>query len=278
MTVFATPGPITVTLTTAGARVRIAASERPDTVVRVEAIDGESKADVKVAEGVKVAFSDGELAIKTTKSGGKHGSVAITIDLPVGSRLVLNTAWTDVHAYGRLGDCGLDVASGQIQLDRLATLRGNLATGRIAIGHIAGSVDIEGGSAGVWIGEVDGAVRYQGSTGKVWIGRARSAVDLAGASGSFDIDHVESGVVAKAGNCPIRVGRLSNGRAELVNAAGGIEVGISAGAAAWVDAESTKGIVRSSLSAEDIASESDSRVKVYARTRLDDIVIRHTAA
>jgi len=245
--------------------------------VLVEPLDSASSSDVKVAEKTKVDFSAGELSIKTTKSGDKNGSVAITIDLPVGSRLVLNTAWTDVHADGLLGDCELNMASGQVQLDHIAALRGNLASGGVAIGHIAGTANIEGGAAGVRIGEVEGTVRYQGSTGKIWIGHAVSDVVLGSAGGSFDIDRAEGSVIAKAGNCPIRVGRMTRGQAELMNASGGIEVGIGEGTAAWVDARSTKGAVRSSLPAQDNPGEFDNKVKVYARTRLDDIVIHRAA-
>ena len=258
MSVFVTPEPITATLTTAGAHVRVSASERTDTVVLVEPINAASKSDVKVAEKTEVGFSDGELSIKTNKSGDKNGSVAITIELPVGSRLVLNTAWTDVHAEGRLGDCELNLASGQVQLD-----------------YVAGTASIENGAAGVRIGEIEGVVRYEGSNGTVWIGHALSDVELNGAGGRFDIDRAEGSVIAKAANCPIRVGRITRGQAELMNAAGGVEVGISDGTAAQVDAASTKGAVRNSLPAQD--NPADTKVKVYARTRLGDIVI-HPAA
>ncbi|TCO53756.1 DUF4097 family beta strand repeat-containing protein [Actinocrispum wychmicini] len=278
MPAFATPAPITATLTTAGAHVRVAASDRSDTVVLVEPISSANKSDVRVAENTKVDFAAGELSVKTTKSGDQNGSVAITIELPVGSRLVLNTAWTDVHADGVLGDCALNMASGQVQLDHIGALRGNLSAGGVAVGHVAGSVDIEGGAAGVRIGEVKGVVRYEGSTGKVWIGHALSDVDLSSANGSFDIDRTEGSVTAKAANCPIRIGRMTRGRAELVNASGGIEVGVSDGSAASVDAKSTKGAVRNSLPAQDNPDGFDNQVKIHARTRLDDIVIQRAAA
>jgi hypothetical protein len=276
MSVFTTPEPITATLTTAGARVRVVASERSDTVVRVEPVDSANSSDVKVAEKTKVGFSAGELSVKTTKSGARDGSVVITVELPAGSSLVLSTAWTDVHAEGPLGDCKLDMSSGRVRLDRIAALRGNLAAGEVAVGHVAGPVDLEGGAAGVRIGEVDGVVRYAGSSGKVWLGHARSDVDLGGSSGSFDIGQAEGNVVAKAANCPIRIGRMTRGQAELMNASGGIEVGISAGTAAWVDADSTKGAVHNSLPAQDNPAGVD--VKVLARTRLDDIVIHRATA
>lgn len=273
MPTFATPEPITATVTTAGARVRVAASERSDTVVLVEPINSANKSDVKVAANTKVDFSAGTLSVKTTKSGDKDGSVTITVELPVGSRLVLNTAWTDVHTDGLLGDCELNIASGQVQLDHIGALRANLAAGSVEIGHLAGAADIEGGAAGVRIGEATGVVRYQGSTGKVWIGHALSDVDLGGSSGSFDIDRAEGSVTAKAGDCPIRIGQITRGQAELTNAAGGIEVGISEGTAASVDAKSTKGAVRNSLPTQDSLGEFTDKVTVHARTRLDDIVI-----
>ncbi|KOV85242.1 DUF4097 family beta strand repeat-containing protein [Nocardia sp. NRRL S-836] len=275
MSTFTTPQPITAMLTTAGARVRIAASERTDTVVRVSPVDGANPTDVKVAEKTKVDFSCGVLAVKTTRSGAQAGSVDITIELPAGSRLVLNTAWTEVLADGPLGDCEVNTGSGQVRLDRVATLRGNLGGGGLAVGHVAGTAVIEGGSAGVRIGEAGGAVRYQGTTGEVWIGHARSDVDLGGSSGSFDVDRADGGVVARAADCPIRIGRVTRGRLELMNASGGIEVGVGEGVGAEVDAKSTKGSVRSSLPAQD---EPGTAVVIYARTRLDDIVIHRAAA
>ncbi|MFE6613238.1 DUF4097 family beta strand repeat-containing protein [Amycolatopsis sp. NPDC057786] len=270
MSVFPTPQPITATLTIAGARVRVAASDRQDTAVLVEPIDAASKSDVKVTANTKVAFDDGKLSIETKKAGGKDGSVAITVEVPTGSQLVLNTAWSDVSAEGQFGDCSLEMSSGQVRIDSVTAVRGDLAAGEVAIGHVTGTVAVEGGSAGVRIGEAGGIVKYSGSTGKVWIGHARSDVDLSGSSGSFDIDRADGDVVAQAANCPIRVGRLSQGSAELANASGGIEVGVD-GDTASVDAKSTKGSVRNSVAA------GEGGAKVHARTRLDDSVIHRAA-
>ncbi|MCR3750413.1 DUF4097 family beta strand repeat-containing protein [Lentzea californiensis] len=273
MPTFTTPGPITATLTAAGARVRIAAGERADTVVRVEPVDSTNSKDVRVAEKTKVDFAGGVLAVKTTKSGDQNGSVAITIALPAGSSLVLNTAWTEVRADGVLGDCEVNIGSGQVRLDRVTALRGTLGVGGLAVGHVTGSAEIEGSSADVRIGEVEGVIRYRGTTGKVWIGHARSDVDLGGSNGSFDIGRADGGVTARAAGCPIRIGRVTRGRVEAMNASGGIEIGVSEGTPAEVDAKSTKGSVRSTVFTQD-----DPEVRVHARTRLDDIVVRRVAA
>jgi hypothetical protein len=55
MSTFTTPEPITATLTTAGAHIRVTASERSDTVVRVAPVNSANKQDVKVAESTGVA-------------------------------------------------------------------------------------------------------------------------------------------------------------------------------------------------------------------------------
>lgn len=274
MATFTTPNPITASITTAGARVRIVAAERTDTVVRVEPVNSARSKDVKVAEKTRVDFSAGVLEVKTTRSGDRNGSVAITIELPTGSGLVLNTAWTEVQATGILGDCEINLGSGHVQLDRVAALRGNLATGGLTVGHVAGPAVLEGSSAGVRIGEVEGVVRYRGTSGEVWIGHAHTDVDLGGSSGGFDIGRADGGVVAKAADCPIRIGRVVRGQVELMNASGGIEIGVGAGTAAEVDAKSTKGLVRNALPVQAGTGE---HVKVHARTRLDDIVIRPAA-
>jgi DUF4097 and DUF4098 domain-containing protein YvlB len=188
--------------------------------------------------------------------------------------LNLNLAWSEVTVDGRLGDCELEMASGQVRLDQIAALRGHMATGSVAVGRVAGPVAIEGATGDVRIGEAEGVVRYHGSSGRLWIGHALSDVDFHGANGSFDVDRAEGGVIAEAADCPIRIARVTRGRAQLMNASGGIEVGIAKESAASVDAESTKGAVRDSVSGKDASAGSANQVEVYARTRRDDIVIR----
>ena len=144
MPAFATPGPIIATVVVAGAQVRVTASDRTDTVVLVEPINKASQSDVKVANKTKVDFAGGQLSVKTTVSGDKNGSVAITIDLPAGSSLVAYLAHSDVHADGSFGECELHMASGRVQLDRINALQANIAAGEVTIGHIAGRANIDG--------------------------------------------------------------------------------------------------------------------------------------
>jgi len=277
MPAFATPGPIAATVVVGGAQVRVTASDRTDTVVLVEPVDKASKTDVKVASKTKVDFAGGQLSVKTTVSGDKDGSVAITIDLPAGSSLVAYLAHSSVHADGSFGECELHMASGRVQLDRIRVLQANISAGEVTIGHIAERATIDGAAFAMRIIEVRDTVKLTNSGGQTWIGHASADLDLSSGSGGFDIDRADGSVTAKTGNGAIRIGRLTRGQAELLNGSGNIEVGISEGTAARVDANSERGSVRNSVPSQEIPDTSDNTVTVHARTRYGDIIIQRAA-
>ena len=277
MPTFATPGPIAATVVVAGAQVRVTASDRTDTVVLVEPTDRTSKKDVKVANKTKVEFAGGQLSVKTTASGDKSGSVVITIDLPAGSSLVAYLAHSNVHADGSLGECELHMASGQVQLDRINALLANIAGGDVAIGHIAGRATIEGKAVALRISEVKDTVKLSSSDGQIWIGHASADLDLSSGSAGFDIDRADGSVTATTASGAIRIGRMSNGQAKLMNGSGNIEVGISEGAAASIDVNSERGAVHNFVSLPTEAGASDAKVSVHARTRHGDIIVQRAA-
>jgi hypothetical protein len=274
MPTFATPGPIAATMEVGGAQVRVTASDRTDTVVLVEPINKASRSDVKVAEKTKVDFAGGQLSVKTTVSGEKNGSVVITIDLPSGSSLAAYLAHSDVHADGSFGECELHMASGRVQVDRILALRANIASGEVAIGHIAGRANIDGGAFAMRIGEVEGPARLANSGGRAWIGHAAADLDLSSASCDFDIDRADGSITATTASGAIRIGRMSHGQAKLMNGSGDIEVGISESAAAEIDVNSERASVRDSVSSQANPDPADGTVSVHARTRHGDIVIR----
>ena len=277
MPTFDTPGPIAATVVVGGAQVRVTASDRTDTVVLVEPINEASRSDVKVANKTKVDFVGGQLSVKTTTSGDKSGSVAITIDLPTGSSLVAYLAHSSVHADGSLGECELHMASGLVQLHRINALLANIAGGDVAIGHIAGRANIEGKAVALRISEVEDSVQLSSSGGQIWIGHASADLDLSSGSAGFDIDRADGSVTATTASGAIRIGRMTNGRAKLMNGSGNIEVGISEDAAASIDVKSERGAVHNFVSSQTEAGASDAKVSVHARTRHGDITVQRAA-
>jgi len=277
MPAFDTPGPIAATVVVAGAQVRVTASDRTDTVVLVEPVDKASTKDVKVASRTRVDFAGGQLSVKTTVSGDKNGSVVITIDLPAGSSLVAYLAHSTVHADGSFGECELHMASGRVQLDRISALQANIAAGEVTIGHIAERANIDGAAFAMRISEVRNTVKLSSSGGQTWIGHASADLNLSSGSGGFDIDRADGSVTAKTGDGAIRIGRLTRGQAELLNGSGNIEVDISEGTAARVDASSERGSVRNSLPPQENPDSPGNKVTVHARTRHGDIIIKPAA-
>jgi Putative adhesin len=278
MPAFVTPEPIAATVEVAGARVRVTASDRTDTVVLVKPINEASRSDVKVADKTKVDFADGQLSVKTTTPGDKSGSVSITIDLPAGSSLAAYLAHSSVQVDGPVGRCELHLASGEVQVDRIDALQASIASGEVAIGHIAGRATIDGAAFTMRIGEVKGTVGLSSSGGHAWIGHASDDLDLSSGSGDFDIDRADGSITATTASGAIRIGRMTHGQAKPMNGSGNIEVGIGEGTAASIDVNSERGAVHNFVSSPGNSAPSDHKVMVHARTRHGDITIQRAAS
>ncbi|QIS10019.1 DUF4097 family beta strand repeat-containing protein [Nocardia arthritidis] len=281
MPTFVTPEPIAVSVTVTSAEVRLVASERADTVVSVEPVDKASKSDVDTAERTKVEFATGQLTVTTPSPGmlrvSKRSSVRVTIELPADSTLLAKLMHARVRTEGRLGDCDVRLTSGQAQLDCVGALRASLMHDDIAVEHVTGSAEIDSLSGSARIGEVDGILRFKGTKGGIWIGDASDDLDIRSVNGDIEIDRADSNVTAVTVDGAVRVGRLTHGHADLMNSSANIEIGISNGTAAWVEADSKKGAVRNNLPVQQNPDEFDNTVKVRARTRSGDIIIRRAA-
>ena len=67
MPTYATPGPVAATVQVAGARVRVTASDRTDTVVLVRPVNEANPSDVRVASKTRVDFAGGQLSVKNDR-------------------------------------------------------------------------------------------------------------------------------------------------------------------------------------------------------------------
>jgi hypothetical protein len=128
------------------------------------------------------------------------------------------------------------------------------------------------------IGEVKGTVGLSSSGGQAWIGHAFADLDLSSGSGKFDIDRADASITATTASGAIRVGRMTNGQAKLINGSGNIEVGIDEGTAASIDATSERGAVHDFVSSQGNSGPPDHQVMVHARTRHGDIIIQRAAS
>ncbi|MDN3020361.1 DUF4097 family beta strand repeat-containing protein [Streptomyces sp. S.PB5] len=144
---FDTPAAISAHLDLAAADIRLIASDRTDTTVEVLPADAAKSRDVKAAEQIEVTHhADGVLRISAPAAKnrllGDSGTVAVTVQLPAGSRIQAKTASGTLQSKGRLGDVVFEGAQGTVHLDETAGARLTLQAGDITLGRLDGDAEL----------------------------------------------------------------------------------------------------------------------------------------
>ncbi|MER5405688.1 DUF4097 family beta strand repeat-containing protein [Streptomyces sp. NPDC002769] len=183
---FDTPAPVSAVLDIPAGRIRFIAAERADTTVEVLPANASKNRDVKAAEQVQVAFGDGVLRIEAAPAkslllGSSSGSVEVTVQLPVGSRVEAKAAAAEFRGVGRLGDVAFEGAQGTVKLDETAGARLTLMAGDISVGRLGGPAEISTQKGDLNIAEATrGTVTLRTESGDITVGAAR------GVSASLD--------------------------------------------------------------------------------------------
>jgi DUF4097 and DUF4098 domain-containing protein YvlB len=278
MPTFATPGPITVTLTLTVADIRLRASERADTVLTIGPRDPSNAKDVELAERTRSEFADGRLEIHAPQPwrvlgpSRNAGALDIEIELPTGSA-VDGEAWiADLHTTGELGRCHFSTSIGDLTVDRTGPAK--LATNsRVTARRISGPAEIKSAGA-VRIDEIGGTTTIKNLNGATQVGRVEADLTCRSANGEITIDTALAAVVATTSNGGIRVDEIVRGDISLKTANGPIEIGIRPGTAARLDVHTKFGRVRNALDAADGPDATDEVATVHARTSYGDIAVR----
>lgn len=183
MQTFATPAPITAVLALTAGRVRLAAADRADTTVEIRPADPAKSRDVKTAEQTTITYADGVLRVQTPPAGtlGRAGSVAVTVELPSGSRVEAESASSELRGTGRLGDVRFEGAYRDIKLDEAESVHLTATDGDVEIGRLGGPAEISTARGDIRITEaVRGKVVLRTQSGGITIGAA------AGVSATLD--------------------------------------------------------------------------------------------
>jgi len=278
---FQTHQPIVLSIGLSHGAVHVIASDRTDTVVSVNPSDRDRPDDVEAAGKTVVDLANGTLSIRMPKPGGfaapvigwkGRGSVEVTVELPEGSSLRADTGFADFRCDGRLGDIDVRTGAGNVRLDRTGGLRVHTGAGRFALEETSGNAEIV--TAGdMTIGTVAGDADVKNHNGKTWISRVGGNVRVKSANGDVTIEDAGRDVTVKTANGDIRLGQVARGSAIIETAAGGLEIGIREGTAAWIDANTRFGRIHNSLSPADDPGPSVETVQVRARTGFGDVLI-----
>jgi hypothetical protein len=263
MPTFETPKPISVTLELGVGDLRIAASDRADTVVEVDPSDPAKPSDVTAAEKTSVEYANGVLQIKaprrwkryTFRGGGE--SIDVRIELPTGSQLGGEAALAALRCTGTLGECRYKTGGSDITMDQVAgAAELTTGTGAVRVSRIGGAATVKNGNGDTWIGEVVGDLQVKAANGKITVDQARAAVTAKTANGDIHLDEVARGAIVAETAC------------------GKVDVAVRSGVAAWLDLHSGFGHVRNLLDASEHPGPSEDTVEVRARTSFGDITIR----
>jgi DUF4097 and DUF4098 domain-containing protein YvlB len=279
MPIFGSPEPICVQIDLPVGDAWIKASDRADTVVEVRPSNASSKSDVTAAEQTRVEFADGRLLIKAPRNWrrysffGPGSSVDIVIELPSGSDVQAEAAWTTFRCEGRLGKSSFHT-SGDLRLDQTGELDIDSGTGGITVERAVGRIRITTGSGQVRIREADGPAVIKNSSGACWIGTATGDLQVNTGSGDITVDKASAAVAARTAYGTIWIGEIASGSAVLQTSYGGIEVGIPEGTAAWLDVGSRHGRVHNALDPADAPAQADKTAEIRATTSYGNITIR----
>lgn len=281
---FDTPQPIPVTVEIAVGAVHLIASDRSDTVITVNPSDQSRRHDVEAAEKTTIDRFNGGVLVKGPKSRGrlnligpgKAGSVDVTVELPSGSPFRGDAGMGDFRADGRLGDTHIRSGVGDIRLDQTAGADVVSGAGRLILNRADGRVRVI--TAGeMSLGAVEGDLELKNQSGKTSIGGVTGAARVKSANGDITVDRAESSLTVKTANGDIQVGEVRGGAVVLETAAGGIDIGIREGVAAWFDARTSFGRVLNLMDETTAPDSAAGTVEIRARTAFGDISIRRSS-
>ncbi|MCW5714505.1 MAG: DUF4097 family beta strand repeat protein [Bauldia sp.] len=284
MASFPTTGPIRLIVDLSVGDVTIAASERRDATVDVRPRSTARAGDARAAEGTTIDFRADMLVVRAPKARlssllgfGRGDAVDVTVALPVGSHVEVETMMGTVRINGRIGDGRVRTGDGPVRLDEAASLIVDTGRGDVTARDIAGRAEVSTGMGSIRIGGIAGSATIKNSHGGIEVGSVGADLRLSASHGEIVLGRSEGEVVAKTAYGSIRADEVALGSVQLETAYGQIEVGIRAGTSAFVDAHTAYGRVRNMLSADDAAPPTGATAEVRARTAYGDITIRRIA-
>jgi DUF4097 and DUF4098 domain-containing protein YvlB len=283
---FNTPSPIAVALDLYVADVRLAASDRTDTIVEVRPSDPNKAADIKAAENTRVEYDDATrtLSIVSRKprsrfvnfSGKRPESIDVVIQLPADSDVRGEADLGDFQTDGVLGAVALKTDLGAVHLAETGPLNVRNGVGAITVEGAVGPAEVHTGSGDIRIGAVDGTAEVSNSNGKVRVGVITGPANIKVSNGSVSVDRALSDITVASSNGEVRIGEVVRGKVSATSKNGGVEVGVREGSAAWLELNTDVGRVYNELASSDApkAGEPVDKVELHASTKLGDVTIR----
>ncbi|MEF2978029.1 DUF4097 family beta strand repeat-containing protein [Subtercola sp. YIM 133946] len=280
MPVYDTPRPIDLDITVSVGDIEVTASDRLDTVVEVTPSRPNRAGDISLAKESTVRFDGGRLTVVVPKRLNLFGpgdSVDVRVDVPTGSTATLVSNYGGIRSRGALGDSDITATYGRVLADQTGALRLKAPYGEVEIGDVAGDLDLTAGYVRLRIARIGGSANIRGSHGDIDLGEVGGDLDVR-TSGSITVERSGANASVRTAHGAIRIREVTGGTVRLENGYAGIEVGVPAGTAAWIDAASKQGVVRNELTAEAGPAGAERTVELRLRANYGDILISRSQA
>lgn len=284
MHTFDTPEPIFVSVELGVGNVRIAASERVDTVVDVSPSDGAKNSAGTTASAARVEYDAGRLLVKARQGWRPHtlrgggDSIKVQIQIPTGSSVRVEAGMATISSAGRLGEVRFKVGVGEIRLEHAGPARLELGAGDITADRVLEHAEIKTGSGAVRVGSIEGTAEVKNSNGDSRVGEITGELRVRAANGEISVEKTHSAVVAKTANGDVRLGEVARGAVLAQTGFGKLDVAIRDGVAAWLDLNTRCGNVHNMLNAAERPEPGEDALEICARSGFGDITVRRADA
>jgi DUF4097 and DUF4098 domain-containing protein YvlB len=279
MSVFETPGSVSLHIRLPSGRVVVTTADEPRTSVEL------------VPTGRRGSDAVENVLVTAEERGGRHmvtieekdrirwGPLRITwgpdvivkVTCPPGSDLDLSGGSTDLRVEGDLGEVSVRTASGDVRLGSVRRkLQVKTASGDVSVGVIEAEGAVNTVSGDIGVERIDGSLVARAVSGDARIATVRGPLTLATTSGDARIESVEAGEV------------------HFQSVSGDVRIGVGRGTPVWIDATSVSGDLESELGiadqepAEADKTESDTApvavVPLEIKTISGDVTIVRAAA
>jgi hypothetical protein len=280
MHTFTTPGPAALTVRFAAGRLTVRTDDNADqgtATVDVRPANPDSSADVDHAAATVVEQRGDTIeVIAPAVKGwfGRNPRLDVTAVVPAGTRVDADVKSADVELHGQLARVAVSSASGDLAIEHAAELSVRTASGDVACRTVGADASVTTASGDVRLDAVGGFAELSSASGDVDVTRIDGDARVRTASGDVVLREVGGSVSTRTASGDVRVGSVRRGVVEIDSASGDIEVGIAAGTAAWLDAQTLSGSVSSSLDAADAPGDAADTVSVHAHSLSGDVHIR----
>lgn len=261
---FATPAPLALHVRNLSGDVQITAADVTETTVEITP-RGRSGQDAADQTRVELSGDAGRLDVEAPTRRFIDSKLSISVMVPNGSTVAVNTASADVACRGLLGG-----------------LEANTASGDISAEQVDGHANVHSASGDLTVGGVAGSLEAKTASGDVRVTTVGGDCHAASASGDMTVGDCGGEFTARTASGDVRLDRAGTGSLQVTTMSGDVRVGVRRGARVWLDVSTMSGRTRSDLDHDehpDAGEDTDTDVlSVSIRTMSGDVTLSRSAA